>query len=383
MKGKIFMMEDQSKLVPMEESKWEAEDMLQRLIAEYHDLLGGDQINVDEHRRWLLITREMPMVGDESEAIRLSLDHLFLDQDGIPTLVEVKRGDNNEIRRQVVGQLLDYAAIANTCLGVPDIKLRLENRLRAERSNKTSELVVREFLGENSDVDEFWRNVQSNLDRGELRLIILANSIPSELRRVVEFLNRQMNPAEFLAVEVKQFESGENKVLVPRVLGVTEVVRQRKHTASGVGRQWDEPMLMDAIEEAAGVEIRSIAKDLLEWITPQVNRVFWGSGLKTSSFIPVTAKGRTDYQIFKVNSDAVFVFPLDWLVKKPPFDQASVSQDLIDKINAIPGIPKLRDAYSGRVRFSMALLKDPQALSALKTAISFILDQIKTIPSQN
>jgi hypothetical protein len=383
MKGNIFMMEDQSKLVPMEESKWEAEDMLQRLIAEYHDLLGGDQINVDEHRRWLLITREMPMVGDESEAIRLSLDHLFLDQDGIPTLVEVKRGDNNEIRRQVVGQLLDYAAIANTCLGVPDIKLRLENRLRAERSNKTSELVVREFLGENSDVDEFWRNVQSNLDRGELRLIILADSIPSELRRVVEFLNRQMNPAEFLAVEVKQFENGAKKVLVPRVLGVTEAVRQRKQTASALGKQWDEPMVMNAIEATAGKDVRAIAKELLDWITPEVTRVFWGVGSTTSGFIPVTVKGRTDYQIFKVNSDAIFVFALDWLVKKPPFDQASVNQELIDKINAIPGIPKVKDGHTGRVRFPMMQLKDPQALSALKTAISFILDQIKTIPSQN
>ena len=32
------------------------------------------------------------------------------DQDGIPTLVEVKRGSNAQVRREVVGQLLDYAA---------------------------------------------------------------------------------------------------------------------------------------------------------------------------------------------------------------------------------------------------------------------------------
>jgi hypothetical protein len=37
---------------------------------------------------------------------------LFLDQDAIPTLVEVKRSTNTDIRRKVVGQLLDYAANA-------------------------------------------------------------------------------------------------------------------------------------------------------------------------------------------------------------------------------------------------------------------------------
>ena len=40
------------------------------------------------------------------------MDHLFLDQDSIPTIVEVKRSTDTRIRREVVGQLLDYAANA-------------------------------------------------------------------------------------------------------------------------------------------------------------------------------------------------------------------------------------------------------------------------------
>jgi hypothetical protein len=39
-----------------------------------------------------------------------SLDHLFVDGHGVPTLVEVKRSTNPEIRRRIVGQILDYAA---------------------------------------------------------------------------------------------------------------------------------------------------------------------------------------------------------------------------------------------------------------------------------
>ena len=40
--------------------------------------------------------------GNEDGAGRWSVDHLFLDQDAIPTLVEVKRSTDTRIRREVV-----------------------------------------------------------------------------------------------------------------------------------------------------------------------------------------------------------------------------------------------------------------------------------------
>src|SRR5882672_9927881 len=73
----------------MEEARYDSENLLQKLLADHSDLLAGDQINVDEPRRWLLVTREMTVPGEQDGAGRWSLDHLFLDQDAIPTLVEV------------------------------------------------------------------------------------------------------------------------------------------------------------------------------------------------------------------------------------------------------------------------------------------------------
>lgn len=54
----------------------------------------------------------MGIPGEEGGGERWSVDHLFLDQDAIPTLVEVKRSSDTRIRREVVGQMLDYAANA-------------------------------------------------------------------------------------------------------------------------------------------------------------------------------------------------------------------------------------------------------------------------------
>ena len=53
---------------------------------------------------------------------RWALDHLLIDQDAIPTLVEVKRSENSEIRRAIVGQMLDYAAHARHTWSAGDIR---------------------------------------------------------------------------------------------------------------------------------------------------------------------------------------------------------------------------------------------------------------------
>jgi hypothetical protein len=92
------------------ESHYEAESVLQKLLADYPDLLAGEQDNPSDPRRWLLISREVAVAGEEGGGARWALDHLFIDQDGIPTLVEVKRSTNSQIRREVVGQMLDCAA---------------------------------------------------------------------------------------------------------------------------------------------------------------------------------------------------------------------------------------------------------------------------------
>ncbi|HKI05865.1 MAG TPA: hypothetical protein VKK31_28045 [Thermoanaerobaculia bacterium] len=52
----------------------------------------------------------MGIPDQEQGGSRWALDHLFLDQDGVPTLIEVKRGRDPRTRREVVGQMLDYAA---------------------------------------------------------------------------------------------------------------------------------------------------------------------------------------------------------------------------------------------------------------------------------
>ncbi len=101
MTNTIFFKNSENKLVPLNETLYEKEDHLQELIENNPSLLAGDQINPSEPHKWILISREMGIPNEEDGSSVWSIDHLFLDQDGIPTLVEVKHSTDTRIRREV------------------------------------------------------------------------------------------------------------------------------------------------------------------------------------------------------------------------------------------------------------------------------------------
>ena len=137
----------------------------------------------------------------------------------MPTLVEVKRGSNPEIRRTIVGQMLEYAAHASQTWTADELRQTFEESARDRDLEPDEE--IRQLLQADGEqaADDFWRSVATNLAARRLRLLFVADEIPDPLERVVEFLNAQMPNIEVLAVEIKQFLGGASQTLVPRVLG--------------------------------------------------------------------------------------------------------------------------------------------------------------------
>ena len=154
MSGRIYLLNDRAELTAMEEAPYDSERLLQEMLANHPDLLAGEQINSEVPRRWLLVMREMTVPGEEDGAGRWSLDHLFLDQDAVPTLIEVKRSTDTRIRREVVGQMLDYAANAVAYWPVEEIRAKFESR--CERNHIDAQEVLTAFLGGDQEVDSFW-----------------------------------------------------------------------------------------------------------------------------------------------------------------------------------------------------------------------------------
>ncbi len=243
----IYLMSGEG-LVEMRNEPYESEDLLQDLLAKHPDLLAGSQMNADVPRRWLLVRRELGVPGGEGEGGRFSLDHLFIDQDGIPTLVEVKRSTDTRLRREVVGQMLDYAANGSNYWPPDSLEAEFEARCAADGLDASS-LLAEHLAG--GDADAFWATVGENIRTGRLRMVFLADAIPPELQRIIEFLNEQTVRTEVLGVEVRQYVGQGHQTLVPRVLGQTIAAQQTKVATP---KKTYGQLLADAASETRTVE---------------------------------------------------------------------------------------------------------------------------------
>ena len=250
---------DEAGLSPLEEEPFSTEDELQALIAEYPELLDGEQIRPGDPRRWILIAREKGIAETSDSGARWAIDHLIIDQDAVPTLAEVKRGSNPEIRRAIVGQLLEYAAHASRTWNADDLRRTFEETVNA-KGHDPAEVLGRLLRTDGEpDADGFWENVATNLSARRIRLLFVADEIPDPLERVVEFLNEQMPNIEVLAVEIKQFRGGQTQTLVPRVLG-----RTAKASTQGSFRRGPSLNRETFLGEFADDEVRNATARLID-----------------------------------------------------------------------------------------------------------------------
>ncbi len=377
MTGGVYAIQDDRTLVEMREEPYDSENLLQEFLADYPNLLAGDQIDSASPRRWLLIDREAP-VGPQDDTYRWSIDHLFLDQDAIPTIVEVKRSTDSRIRREVVGQMLDYASNAEVAWPVEEIRAMFERRCGDRGLDPTEELAA--FLGA-MDPGDFWLKAKLNLEAGRIRMLFVADVVPPELRRIVEFLNEQMDPAEVLAVEIRQFVGKGLKTLIPQVIGQTSEAQQRKAagTTSGTtngAKQWDRVSFLEKITSDKGDEAAGVARDLLSWAERRGLRLWWGKGSQDASFMPMYGPPGDTYYTFAVYTYARLEIQFQRM-NRPPFDALDRRSELQNRLNQIPGVNIPKDKLTARPAIALTALKDAAALQQFLKVWDWYLNEIK------
>jgi hypothetical protein len=289
-------------------------------------------------------------------------------------LIEVKRSEDTRIRREVAGQMLDYAANAVTYWPIDKIKFMLEKR--CEKENLISDELINNLVSdENISVDEYWEKVKDNLKSGKIRMIFVSDEIPTELQRIVEFMNFQMDPAEVLAIEIKQFTGQGIKTLVPRIYG-----QNLNKTSEKVKREpkvWDENSVLKEVEEKCGEVCLSIMEQIYDWAKKNKLRFAYGSGSGYGSVFPMfDIKGNYYYTFVpRTNGRASFYFKQ--MLKQPFFNSKDDFDKLIMKLNSIKGFDFSGDYYNKYPSFDLAILKEKKDITTLFNALDWMLEEIK------
>ena len=338
----VYIIQSNSTSVPLKRIRCQDEEReLQSLLENNYGLLVGDQINPEDPRRWLLLKREMPVPSPSTGSDRWSIDFFFVDQDAVPTFIECKRYYDTRSRREIVGQMLEYAANGQHYWTVDSLRDITEESAR--KNNQEVEDLLYELTGDETIIaEDFFQNIMDNLREGQIRLIFFLEESPYELRSIVDYLNRQMERSEVLLIEAKQFTDGKVKLVVPQLFGYTEQARMIKKTVtlqksqSGKRRKWDEETyFIDARDNHSlnNDEISAIKK-LYDYSSRKADNIGWGTGSNRGSFSPkyfhISVKS-----LFTVFTNGELRFNFHWLVDE---NAKKYADSLKKKIDSIPNI---------------------------------------------
>lgn len=226
------------------------EDVLRDLLFAYPQMLPVHDVDPG-FGRLVPIAKELviPDVG--------RIDALLADERGRLVVVECKLWRNPQARREVVGQILDYArALAR--FSYEDLQRQIA--VATKRQGNVLYELVREG-GEVADEARFVDQVSRDLAAGRFLLLIVGDGITEGTQRIGEFLNLHAGLAfDFAMIEMAQYcfldpsNDAERVIVQPRLLARTALIERSviRNEATGV-------QISDLVEEREAVAPRAAA----------------------------------------------------------------------------------------------------------------------------
>lgn len=276
--------------IPLTEKLFQ-EDWLQKLIFENPQILPVDNLEIG-------FTPLIPLGREISTSVGF-IDNLFISSDGYLTIVETKLWRNPEAKREVVGQIIDYAK---------DLTNWTFDKLNSEVKNRNVENKgIIEAIQEFEELDEEYEaklidNIERNLKRGRFLLLIVGDGIRESVEDMVDYLS---NSAQLLftlgLVELQVYKAtpDESYIVVPNLITRTKeitraVIKIENNTNSAVKIESDftepnksnnysrttitEVDFFEQLEVNTTLEIANFAKKILEQSIKNSFHIDWNNG---------------------------------------------------------------------------------------------------------
>lgn len=199
------------------------ERWLQKLISRYPNVLPIQQIE-PSFVPIIPICMELPLASG-------NVDNLYVTPDGDLIVGEAKLFRNPEARREVIGQIIDYAkdlsALSYEELDKAILGAEAPDGNGGHPKIPLYEVVVSTIGDAALDEEQFKDNVSRNLERGRFLLLIIGDGIQAGIERIAEFLQQHAGMHFTLGlIELAIFEFPKNLVsgylVQPRVLARTK-----------------------------------------------------------------------------------------------------------------------------------------------------------------
>jgi len=326
-KRKILLI-DGGKVTPLSETEFTGEGTLQDYLEEYPTLIPLADIVEG--------ASDLICIGREVAAGPGSIDLLCIDKDGLLTVVETKLRRNREARREVIGQIIEYASYVSQWTADDIYRIASEyfaksTKVSESYKGKTLDAIMKEIGGEEFVDEDFRSRIGQNLRDGRIRLIIAVDELIEPLRATVTFLNSHSN-FDVLLLQVTDFqESQAKKVLVPLLFGYST----KSAGGSRAAKHWDEVSFLADTKEKCEPKVAASITKLYEFTKEHADEISWGKGAMSGSFAFRKYRHGTPVSIFTVASNGLGSLNFGELVGK------GVKEDALRTfratLNKIPG----------------------------------------------
>ncbi|MBN1869525.1 MAG: hypothetical protein JW847_02980 [Candidatus Omnitrophica bacterium] len=306
------------------------ESELQGFLASYPAMIPFEDIS-DQLLHPIIMLREVGLPGSGST------DIIGIDEVGNISILECKLASNPEVKRKVIGQIMEYAAFLwrKPYEYLDDISIQRLKKPLAE----AMEDALDEEQKENWDKELFKEGLTKHLALGDFRLIIAVDKMNDELRRTIEYLTEGPHKLLLFALELNYFEGKEQKIIVPHLHGALGIL-DTSQTGDPVSK-WDaERFYSDAKSKNISDQVIDMMKSLQEFCESSAHRIWWGHGKGTGSFTYHLIKNGKTVSLFSVYSDGRLRINFGWLIRVLP---KTFLDKYRDKISQIPSFSKLNN----------------------------------------
>lgn len=208
------------------------EEWLQEIIERCPELLPLDQFDGQYHPL-ICAGREIP-VGPSD--MRGFIDNLMISPSGAIAIVETKLFRNQESRRTVIAQIIDYAKELQKW-DAEKLDKAISNYTYSKRGQayRVIDLMCEKGYLTYSDEAAFTDAINSTLQEARFLLAIVGDGIRTGVVQLADFLNENGSaPYNIALVSLELYDDGDSTIIVPNLNTRTSVIERNYYSLTPV-----------------------------------------------------------------------------------------------------------------------------------------------------
>jgi len=283
-----LIVKDENNFKRLKEEKYTKELDIQNLIYNNPDIIPIEEISED--LKVLKVIREFGIPGAGSS------DLIGIDNNANIYIIECKLAYNPEIKREVIGQILEYSSF------VWKMQFSEFEHRFIQREGKSILDMFSEEITDLESQQEFIEKIKNNLEKGIFKLLIVVDKLNDTLKRNIEYINYITSEnVQIIGLEIVYFKDKNSEYFVPNIFGF------KSKSVTSNRKIWNEEMFANETSNLP-IEKKNIVQDLLNFIKVNASLYKWGTGIEVGSLTYRIRYIDNDVTLFSIYTDGKISF---------------------------------------------------------------------------